>query len=139
MKDDDIQNFTVATDTGIPDDLLPGCTCTRRRCYGRRYVCDQNRLSESALRFSAGRGLYRHFTTIAHFVSTLSDDIATIFGAVLAICQREGLIGGELFAIDGVKLPSNASKHKNGTRSEFERQAAKLAATAKTLLARTLC
>lgn len=77
-----------------------------------------------------------HFTTLAHFVSTLGDDIATVFGAVLAICQRQGLIGGELFAIDGVKLPSNASKHKSGTRAEFERQAAKLEATAKTLLAR---
>lgn len=77
-----------------------------------------------------------HFTTFAHFVSTLGDDIATVFGAVLAICQRQGLIGGELFAIDGVKLPSNASKHKSGTRADFERQAAKLEATAKTLLAR---
>ena len=77
-----------------------------------------------------------HFTTIAHFVSTLDDDIATVFGAVLAICQRQGLIGAELFAIDGVKLPSNASKHKSGTRTDFERQAAKLEATAKALLAR---
>ncbi len=76
-----------------------------------------------------------HFTTIAHFVSTRGDDIATVFGAVLAICQRQGLIGGELFAIDGVKLPSNASKHKSGTRADFERQAAKLEATARTLLA----
>ena len=62
-----------------------------------------------------------HFTTMAHFVSPLGDDIATVFGAVLAICQRQGLIGGELFAIDGVKLPSNASKHKSGTRADFER------------------
>jgi len=77
-----------------------------------------------------------YFTTIAHFVSTLGDDIATVFGAVLAICQRQGLIGGELFAIDGVKLPSNASKHKSGTRADFERQAAKLETTAKSLLAR---
>lgn len=77
-----------------------------------------------------------HFTTIAHFVSTLGDDIATVFGAVLAICQREGLIGCELFAIDGMKLPSNASKHKSGTRADFEHQAAKLEATAKALLAR---
>ena len=75
-----------------------------------------------------------HFTTLAHFVSTLGDDIATVFGAVLAICQRQGLIGGELFAIDGVKLPSNASKHKSGTRADFERHASKLEDTAKALL-----
>jgi hypothetical protein len=29
-----------------------------------------------------------------------------------------------MFAIDGVKLPSNASKARSGTRAEFERQAA---------------
>jgi len=77
-----------------------------------------------------------HFTTIARFVSTLGEDIARVFAAVLAICDRQGLIGREMFAIDGVKLPSNASKRRSGTRSEFERQATKLEAAAKTMLAR---
>ncbi|MEX2481606.1 MAG: transposase [Gammaproteobacteria bacterium] len=77
-----------------------------------------------------------HFTTLAHFISALGDDIGTVFRAVLAMCQRQGLIGAELFAINEVKLPSNASKHKSGTRADFERQAAKLEATAKALLAR---
>ena len=77
-----------------------------------------------------------HFTTIAQFISSLGDDIATVFGAVLAICQQQGLIGAKMFAIDGVKLPSNASKHKSGTRADFERQAARLEATAKALLER---
>ena len=77
-----------------------------------------------------------HFTTIAHFVSTLGDDIARVFGAVVAICERQGLIGREMFAIDGVKLPSNASKRRSGTRADFERQATKLEATAHAILAR---
>jgi transposase len=77
-----------------------------------------------------------HFTTIAHFVSTLGADIARVFAAVLAICDREGLIGREMFAIDGVKLPSNASKHRSGTRADFARQATKLEAAAQTMLAR---
>ena len=77
-----------------------------------------------------------HFTTIASFVSTLGEDIARVFAAVLAICDRQGLIGREMFAIDGVKLPSNASKQKSGTRTDFERQAAKLEAAAKTMLQR---
>ena len=64
-----------------------------------------------------------HFTTIANFVSTMGEDIARVFAAVLAICDRQGLIGREMFAIDGVKLPSNASKHRSGTRADFERQA----------------
>ena len=77
-----------------------------------------------------------HFTTIAHFVSTVGDEIAHVFAAVVAICDRQGLIGREMFAIDGVKLPSNASKQRSGTRAEFVRQAEKLEATAHTILQR---
>lgn len=77
-----------------------------------------------------------HFTTIAHFISTLGDDISRIFSQVLFICDRQGLIGREMFAIDGVKLPSNASKSKSGTRADFERQAQKLEAAVHDMLAR---
>ena len=77
-----------------------------------------------------------HFTTIARFVSTLGDDIAKVFAGVLAVCDAEGLIGREMFAIDGVKLPSNASKQRSGTRADFERQATKLEAAARTMLQR---
>ncbi|MBI3771137.1 MAG: hypothetical protein HY272_00315, partial [Gammaproteobacteria bacterium] len=37
-------------------------------------------------------------------------------------CDRQGLIGREMFAIDGVKLPANASKAKSGTRADYQRQ-----------------
>ena len=73
-----------------------------------------------------------HFTTIAHFVSTLRDDIAQ----VLAVCDGQGLIGREMFAIDGVKLPSNASKHRSGTRAEFTQRAEKLEQAAPMMLDR---
>jgi transposase len=77
-----------------------------------------------------------HFTTIAHFVSTLGAAIARVFAAVVAICDQQGLIGREMFAIDGVKLPSNASKRRSGTRAEFEQQAAKCEAAAQAMVAR---
>ncbi len=77
-----------------------------------------------------------HFTTFANFISTLEDDIANVFSQVLFICDRQGLIGREMFAIDGVKLPSNASKARSGTRADFEHQAGKLEAAARTMLAR---
>ena len=77
-----------------------------------------------------------HFTTIAQFVSTLGADIAHVFAAVLAICDQQGLIGREMFAIDGVKLPSHASKRRSGTRADFERQAAKCEAAAQAMVAR---
>ena len=69
-------------------------------------------------------------------MSTLGEEITRIFTQILAICDRQGLIGREMFAIDGVKLPSNASKARSGTRAEFERQAGKLEAAVETLLAR---
>jgi hypothetical protein len=77
-----------------------------------------------------------HFTTIATFVGSLGDEIAKIFAHVLYLCDRQGLIGREMFAIDGVKLPSNASKARSGTRADFERQAAKLEAAAQSMLSR---
>ena len=77
-----------------------------------------------------------HFTTIAGFISSLGEDIARIFSQVLFICDKQGLIGREMFAIDGVKLPSNASKAKSGTRADFERQADKLEAAAQAMLER---
>ena len=77
-----------------------------------------------------------HFTTIAQFVSTLGADIAHVFGAVVAICDDEGLISHEMFAIDGVKLPSNASKGRSGTVADIEAHATKLEAMAQTLVAR---
>jgi transposase len=95
------------------------------------------RACEEQVMFIALSGDSRpHFTTIAHFVSTLGDQIAPIFAAVLAVCDRQGLIGREMFAIDGVKLPSNASKHRSGTRADFERQATKMERAADAMLAR---
>ena len=77
-----------------------------------------------------------HFTTIADFVSRSRDAIAAVFAQVLAVLDKEGLIGREMFAIDGVKLPSNASKHRSGTRAEFLERAQTLEASAQRMLAR---
>ena len=77
-----------------------------------------------------------HFTTLARFITQLGDDIARLFAQILYLCERQGLIGRDLFAIDGVKLPSNASKQKSGTRADFARQADKLEKAARAMLAR---
>jgi hypothetical protein len=41
-----------------------------------------------------------------------------------------------MFAIDGVKLPSNVAKSSSGTRADFERRATKLETAAQTMLQR---
>lgn len=76
-----------------------------------------------------------HFTTIAGFVAELGDEAARIFARVLMICDRQGLIGRELFAIDGVKLPANASKARSGNRADFMREADKMEVAVKRIMA----
>lgn len=63
-----------------------------------------------------------HFTTIADFISSMGDQIAYLFRDVLLICDEAGLIGKEMFSIDGCKLPSNASKEWSGTKAEFKKK-----------------
>lgn len=77
-----------------------------------------------------------HFTTIARFISSLGERICQVFTQVLFICDRQGLIGRDMFAIDGVKLPCNASKARSGTRADFERQAQRLEASVQVMLQR---
>ena len=77
-----------------------------------------------------------HFTTLAAFGRELKDEISNLFTQVLFLCDAQGLIGREMFAIDGVKLPSNASKARSGTRAEFMRQADKIEAQVKKMLDR---
>ena len=59
-------------------------------------------------------------TTIATFVSSMELEITNIFTQVLMICEEEGLLGGTHFSIDGVKLPSNASKECSGKFNELK-------------------
>lgn len=77
-----------------------------------------------------------HFSTLANFVSGLGPAIGKIFAQVLAICDRQGLIGRQMFAIDGVKLPSNASKANSGKRKDFVRQVAKMEKAVAQILAK---
>ena len=77
-----------------------------------------------------------HLSTLANFVSSLGDAIGKLFAQVLTICDREGRIGRQRFAIDGVKLPSNASKAKSGKRKDSLRQVAKMQKAVDEILAK---
>ncbi len=67
-----------------------------------------------------------HFTTIAGFVSGYPESIESVFEQVLLICHEQGLLGNELFAVDGCKLPSNAAKTWSGTHQELRGKRDKL-------------
>ena len=73
-------------------------------------------------------------STIAAFVSSMKDGIMPLFRDVLMVCEEEGLLGGTFFALDGLKLPSNASKEWSGTHSKLQRKKERIEAKVKRLL-----
>jgi len=63
-----------------------------------------------------------HWTTIADFISGNSEEFKEMFVKVLAYCNELGLVGGETFAIDGLRLPSNASMSLTGKKEQLEKR-----------------
>ncbi len=51
--------------------------------------------------------------TIARFRATHESAIASLFGQVLAVCAKQGLLRPGLVAIDGTRMVANASKEAN--------------------------
>jgi transposase len=74
------------------------------------------------------------FTTIAAFVRELGEEAGRIFTQVLLTCDRLGLIGRQMFAIDGVKLPSNADKRRSGTHAELRHEAERMEAAVASMI-----
>jgi len=77
-----------------------------------------------------------HFTTIADFICTMDEQIVPLFRNILMICDELKLIGGDMFAIDGCKLPGNASKSWSGTKWELKQKKKKLEKAARAMLKR---
>jgi len=82
--------------------------------------------SENIVFMALSADTHPHFTTIADFVSSMDEEIIAIFRHVIQICLELDLIDGSMFAIDGVKLPSNASKEWSGTKADLLKKKKKL-------------
>ena len=74
-------------------------------------------------------------STIAAFVSSMKDEILPLFRDVLLVCEEMNLLGGTMFALDGCKLPSNASKEWSGTIAELRKKKEKIETKVAQLLA----
>jgi len=74
-------------------------------------------------------------STIAAFVSSMKDEILPLFRDVLLVCEEMNLLGGTMFALDGCKLPSNASKELSGTIGELRKKKEKIETKVAQLLA----
>jgi len=63
---------------------------------------------------------------IADFISRSEQEIIGLFLEVLMICGEMGLIGREMFAVDGCQLPGNDSKEWIGTKEELDKKKRKM-------------
>ncbi|MBI4691024.1 MAG: transposase [Nitrospirae bacterium] len=77
-----------------------------------------------------------HFTTIADFISSADKEIIRLFLEVLMTCDEMGLIGKDMFAVDGCKMPSNASKEWSGTKEELRHKKEKMEQAIRQILKR---
>ena len=60
--------------------------------------------------------------TIARFVERHQDAIAGLFGEVLSLCAKQGLASVGVIAVDGTKLPGNASRNANVDYEQLARE-----------------
>jgi transposase len=80
-------------------------------------------------------GMVPDHSTIAAFISSMKDEILSLFSDILLVCAEQNLLGGTHFALDGLKLSSNASKEWSGTLADLQQKQEKLAEKVKRLLA----
>jgi hypothetical protein len=81
---------------------------------------------ENILFMALSCGYRPDHSTLAHFVSSMQEEIESIFGNILLVCAELDLLGGTHFSLDGVKLSSNASKEWSGTFQELAKKRDKL-------------
>jgi transposase len=83
---------------------------------------------ENILFMALSGGYHPDHSTLAHFVSSMQKEIESVFGNILLVCDELDLLGGTHFSLDGLKLPSNASKESSGTFQELKKKRNKLRA-----------
>ncbi|WP_018414462.1 transposase [Teredinibacter turnerae] len=75
-------------------------------------------------------------STIAAFVSKNPQRLEGIFIEIVLQCDYLGLIGGDTLALDGCKIPSNASKEWSGTKADFTKKHQKIQRAVRRVMAR---
>ena len=60
--------------------------------------------------------------TLARFVERHQEAIAGLFGEVLTLCARSGLVKVGVIAVDGTKLQANASRNENLDYEQLARE-----------------
>jgi len=64
----------------------------------------------------------------------MKEEIVPLFRNVLLVCDEMELLGGTEFSLDGLNLPSNASKRWSGTISDLQKKKQRLECKVKKML-----
>jgi transposase len=106
-------------------------------CYSKGIVTSR-KIEEAVKRnvtlMAVAEGMEPDHSTIAAFVASMGDVINKLFVDVLLCCAQLDLVGGEVFALDGCKIKSNAAKEYSGTFKELEKKKEKLSKMLKELM-----
>ena len=62
------------------------------------------------------------YKTVERTINQLLSELDSVFVQILSLCNRQGLIGGQLAYTDGVKIQANASKHKAMSYAYLEKK-----------------
>lgn len=81
---------------------------------------------ENIIFIALSYGFAPDHSTIAQFVSSMQNEIQSIFSNILLVCDGLGLLDGTHFSLDGVKLSANVSKEWSGTFDELKHKRDKL-------------
>lgn len=90
---------------------------------------------ENILFIALSYGYAPDHSTIASFISSMQDEVQTLFSDALLVCEDLGLLDGTHFSLDGVKLSANVSKEWSGTIKELEHKRDKLQEKLKRVIA----
>src|SRR5207248_962487 len=92
-------------------------------CVGERScrVIERRCREDVAFRVIAANQLPDH-ATVARVRATHQDALADLFGEVLRLCARAGLIRAGLIAIDGTRMEANASRGANRTAEQLAKE-----------------
>jgi len=69
-------------------------------------------------------------------VASAHEEIVVLFREMLTYYDELGLLGKEVFAIDGLKLPGNAASARSGTKADLKKKQLKLEQAIRRLLTR---
>ena len=85
-----------------------------------------NFASQNLVAMALAENTVPDFTVIAAFISGMAAEVTAVFNNVLLVASEMDLLGNTVFALDGCKLPSNASKEKSGTFGDLRKKQEKL-------------